>query len=114
MTMEPDERDAVIAALQAALESFGKSMNELKKERDEARKEAEYCRERYEQLKDEREAEKLSDTPETDAAVLESEGQWSFVLKETCQRLERERDELREEIDRYREKLDLSPLHWKV
>ena len=35
----------------------------------------------------------MSDTPETDAAVKASNGQWSFVLKETCQRLERERDE---------------------
>lgn len=33
-------------------------------------------------------------TPETDKAIKESNGQWSFVLKETCQRLERERDEL--------------------
>lgn len=32
-------------------------------------------------------------TPETDAAVKASNGQWSFVLKETCQRLERERNE---------------------
>ncbi len=32
-------------------------------------------------------------TPETDAAVIASNGQWSNVLKETCQRLERERDE---------------------
>lgn len=37
-----------------------------------------------------------SNTPETDAAVKDSNGQWSFVLKETCQRLERERDEARE------------------
>lgn len=34
----------------------------------------------------------MSDTPETDSAILASVGQWSFVLKETCQRLERERD----------------------
>lgn len=39
-----------------------------------------------------------SDTPDTDAAVLASEGQWSFVLKETCQKLERERDEARSVI----------------
>jgi len=38
----------------------------------------------------------MSDTPETDAAILESNGQWSFVLKECCKRLERERDEARE------------------
>ena len=39
-----------------------------------------------------------TDTPETDAAVIASNGQWSFVLKETCQRLERERDEARRGI----------------
>ena len=44
----------------------------------------------------------IADTPETDAAVKESNGQWSFVLKETCQRLERERDEAREKAERYR------------
>ena len=38
----------------------------------------------------------MSDTPETQKAVLESNGQWSFVLKECCERLERERDEARE------------------
>jgi len=37
----------------------------------------------------------MSDTPETQKAVLESNGQWSFVLKECCERLERERDEAR-------------------
>ena len=37
-----------------------------------------------------------SDTPETDAAVIASGGSWSFVLRETCRRLERERDEARE------------------
>lgn len=36
-------------------------------------------------------------TPETDAAVVASNGQWSFVLKATCERLERERDEALEE-----------------
>ena len=44
----------------------------------------------------------MSDTPETDAAVIASKGQWSFVLKEACQRLERERDEAREKAERYR------------
>ena len=38
----------------------------------------------------------MNDTPETDAAVEASSGQWSVVLKETCQRLERERDEARD------------------
>ena len=35
----------------------------------------------------------MSDTPETIAAVEASDGQWSFVLKQTCARLERERDQ---------------------
>jgi hypothetical protein len=34
----------------------------------------------------------VSDTPETDAAILESKGQWSFAIKECSQRLERERN----------------------
>lgn len=42
-------------------------------------------------------------TPETDAAVKASNGQWSFVLKETCQRLERERDEAREHLREIKE-----------
>ena len=37
----------------------------------------------------------MSETPETQKAVLESDGQWSFVLKDCCERLERERDEAR-------------------
>ena len=35
----------------------------------------------------------MTDTPETQSAVLASDGQWSTVLKETCERLERERDQ---------------------
>ena len=44
----------------------------------------------------------MNNTPETQKAVLESDGQWSFVLKECCERLERERDEAREEAHRFR------------
>jgi hypothetical protein len=40
----------------------------------------------------------MSDTPETDAAVQASGGDWSPVLRETCRRLERERDEARAAI----------------
>ena len=36
------------------------------------------------------------DTPETDAAIHASGGDWSPVLRETCRRLERERDEARQ------------------
>jgi hypothetical protein len=35
----------------------------------------------------------MSDTPETDAAVVASGGDWSPVLRAVSQRLERERDE---------------------
>jgi hypothetical protein len=34
----------------------------------------------------------MSDTPETDAAVVAAGGDWSPVLRETCRRLERERN----------------------
>ena len=47
----------------------------------------------------------MSDTPETDAAVKESNGQWSFVLKETCQRLERERNKAREDATNFYAKI---------
>ena len=46
----------------------------------------------------------MSDTPETDAAVNASGGDWSPVLRAVAQRLERERDEAREalkHIDEY-------------
>ena len=42
----------------------------------------------------------MTDTPETHSAVLASDGQWSTVLKETCERLERERDEARDDCER--------------
>ena len=46
-------------------------------------------------------------TPETDAAVKAeaSNGQWSYVLRDTCARLERERDEAREQRDDARDLL---------
>ena len=47
----------------------------------------------------------MSDTPETDEAVKASNGQWSFVLKETCQRLERERDEALELVSELKRKI---------
>jgi hypothetical protein len=40
----------------------------------------------------------MSDTPETEAAVVASNGQWSFLLKATCERLERERNEARHKL----------------
>lgn len=91
-----DERDAIITALQAALESFAKSMNELKKERDEAReafaiatdqavqaqcKTREALRERDE-AREERDIARL----ERDEAIAD------------YQRVYKERDDLREEL----------------
>lgn len=35
----------------------------------------------------------MNDTPETEAAIVASGGDWSPVLRETCRRLERQRDE---------------------
>jgi hypothetical protein len=40
-----------------------------------------------------------SDTPETDKATIASGGDWSPVLRETCRRLERERNEAREALE---------------
>jgi hypothetical protein len=45
----------------------------------------------------------MSDTPETDAAILSSGGQWNYVLRECARRLERERDKARAECERLRE-----------
>jgi hypothetical protein len=44
-------------------------------------------------------------TPETDAAVIASNGQWSFALKEICEKLERERDKAREDATNYYAKI---------
>lgn len=38
-------------------------------------------------------------TPQTQDAIVKSNGQWSFVLKELCQNLERENTELQELVD---------------
>jgi hypothetical protein len=40
----------------------------------------------------------MSDTPETDAAVVAAGGDWSPVLRAVAQRLERERDEARQQL----------------
>lgn len=40
----------------------------------------------------------MSDTPETDAAVIAAGGDWSPVLRAVAQRLERQRDEAREAL----------------
>jgi len=61
-------------------------------------------------------------TPETDAAVTtftsisklkrRFECSTGKVSAEFARRLERERDEARREVDRYREEKDLSPMSW--
>ena len=48
----------------------------------------------------------MSDTPETVAAVDASDGQWSFALKQTCARLERERNEAVAVMHETRRRLD--------
>lgn len=49
----------------------------------------------------------MSDTPETDSAIVGSNGQWSFVLKETAQKLERERNQARRERDEALAKIEI-------
>ncbi len=41
----------------------------------------------------------MSDTPRTDAAIRNSDGQWSYPLRDTCLQLERELVEAREQRD---------------
>jgi hypothetical protein len=69
----------------------------------------------------------MSDTPETDAAIkAQAEWRrpfisytmdgvtWDGPVADLCRRLERERDEAREQVDRYRDKLDLLPISWEL
>jgi len=51
----------------------------------------------------------MNDTPRTDKAIKESNGQWSYALADTCKQLEREltamteqRDEARRLAEKYR------------
>ena len=39
----------------------------------------------------------MSDTPRTDSAIRNSGGQWSYVLRDTCEQLERELAEAQKE-----------------
>lgn len=41
----------------------------------------------------------MSDTPETNAAIMDSKGAWSFQLREKMESLERERDLARNDIE---------------
>jgi len=44
-------------------------------------------------------------TPETDAAVMAAGGDWSFPLRECSRRLERQRDEAQEKIERQSDRI---------
>ncbi len=54
----------------------------------------------------------MSDTPETDAEHQQF-AMGGFTL-DFCRKLERERDEAREYVDQYRERLDLTPMSWEA
>lgn len=63
----------------------------------------------------------MSDTPETDKATIASGGDWSPVLRETCRRLERERNEwaamcgrYKQERDEVKEKYRFAVIHWQI
>lgn len=47
-------------------------------------------------------------TPQTHKAVLESNGQWSFVLKDLCEQLEKTNTELMELVDGAYDVVELS------
>jgi hypothetical protein len=59
----------------------------------------------------------MNDTPETDA-LLRDLNDYSDVelraMTEHARRLERERDEARQQIDDYRERHDLLPISWEL
>ncbi len=59
----------------------------------------------------------MSDTPETDHIEdqLGSAAKFSHpIIWRHARQLERERDEAREQVDRYRDKLDLLPISWEL
>jgi hypothetical protein len=41
----------------------------------------------------------MSDTPRTDSAILQSGGQWSYGLRDTCEQLERELSDMTQRRD---------------
>ena len=55
-----------------------------------------------------------STTPETVAAERMAFAQEYMVPTDFARKLERERDEAREYVDRYRERLDLTPMSWEA
>lgn len=53
-----------------------------------------------------------TNTPETDTSVIASGGDWSPVLRETCRRLERERDEWAAMCGNYKQERDEAREEW--
>ena len=59
----------------------------------------------------------MNDTPETDAFLRDLNDYSDVELRamtEHARKLERERDEAREQIDDYRERHDLLPISWEL
>jgi hypothetical protein len=59
----------------------------------------------------------MSDTPETDAFLRDLNDYSDVELRamtEHARKLERERDEARQQIDDYRERHDLLPISWEL
>jgi hypothetical protein len=59
----------------------------------------------------------MNDTPETDAFLRDLNDYSDVELRamtEHARRLERERDEARQQIDDYRERHDLLPISWEL
>jgi uncharacterized coiled-coil DUF342 family protein len=59
----------------------------------------------------------MSNTPETDAFLRDLNDYSDVELRamtEHARKLERERDEAREQIDDYRERHDLLPISWEL
>ena len=59
----------------------------------------------------------MSNTPETDAFLRDLNDYSDVELRamtEPARKLERERDEAREQIDDYRERHDLLPISWEL
>jgi hypothetical protein len=54
---------------------------------------------------------KVSDTPETDAAIVAAGGDWSYYLGKCSRKLERERDEARTELEMWRDGNILHEIH---
>lgn len=48
----------------------------------------------------------MSDTPETDQAIIGANGQWCFELRDVARRLERQRDAYAETLKELRDRLE--------